>query len=370
MKAHEIDVTSGRVTVLWPLTLHHRTPPSDANLTDNIVDGFGGDLIDDFQHAAGNPERQARLWKPVEDPIEHIPRPQLAEGATEDQKRAHQAALVRWENESYAEAVYFHEFIQEFLFRVPNYEAPESSSNTTNRIPPFRLFRRTDIKKARVSFKDLTKEVGVERINLYLFRTGVAIFTMDLVVLETDELARKSGWSLAEFQDFHDQVRRAYAPYFDQMDAYPFKSFQGNLVVKKIAWLNENGDVLSGLNGETWEFDLNNETDHASIYAGRDGVRGKRYPPLFKHWRVLLSQLPLADYQKHRQPRSVKKGSKLPDSRWHHVVDERMPTLAAISLTGPENSKDRYNGIEEETLFDLRLLIRAERTSFLTMKGS
>lgn len=331
LPAGQIALTHGLVTLIWPLTLHMEHPPSKASIVEAATMGFAADLANKAAEAqqAGSAER---CWIPIADPLEHIARPARKAGEGEAGFRQR---LGSWENEAYAEAVYFHEFIQAFLYRQPREDEQ----------PPFRLFRRNDIHHARVRFAGgQEKRVDVERVNLYIFRTGVAVFTMDLVIPTSDQDTATSGWTLGEFQTFHDLVRRAYAPYFTMGEDH---RSNGHLVLDSIAWLGKDETPLRGPAGDEWTFRLNEELDEAPRYVGNETYKPSRYPPLFRHWRVLLTpDLPLADYSQHVTPSSVKASSET-NGRWHHVVDERMATLATVSVTDAKGGKSRYDAITD-----------------------
>lgn len=329
--ATSIAVKQGRITLIWPLTLHMKDPPKEGAVVENTAMGFAADLEKSFPNAKKSGETGS-CWVPVPDPIEHIAQPEREDDETET---AFQHRKMSWENDAYAEAVYFHEFIQAFLYRMP-----ECSDQA-----PFKLFRRSDIRHARFRFHKIhDKLVDIERINLYIFRTGVAVFTMDLVIPMTDEASATSGWTLAEFQTFHDLVRRAYAPYFSIENAH---RTNGGLVLDSVQWLDGDKRLMTGANGRGWIFDLAGELDAPPRYVGAGGHASRRYPPLFEHWRVLLSpDLPLADYCEHRTPNSIGDGSAAA-ARWHHVVDERMATLATVSVTDAEGGQGRYKQISD-----------------------
>lgn len=336
LPSSQILVRQGRVTLIWPLTLHMKEPPRTGSIVEATSMGFAADLAEKFQ-AARKAGRVDRCWVPVLDPMEHIARPERLAGESDNAFRIRQEI---WENEAYAEAVYFHEFIQAFLYREPDGKDE----------PPFRLFRRTDVRHARLRFnrmvdKAVDKTVDVERVNLYIFRTGVAVFTMDMIVPVTDGKSATSGWTLAEFQTFHDLVRRAYAPFFIMND--DGRRVNGSLVLDSIQWLDKDRHILCGPDGKGWTFDLRGDMEEAPRYVGSDRHKASRYPPLFRHWRVLLeTDLPLADYSPHRPPITVTDGSAAA-GRWHHVVDERMATLATVSVADSNGGSSRYRRISD-----------------------
>lgn len=348
LPAGRILLKHGRITLLWPLTLHMEHPPKQASFVEATAMGFAADLERKAEEALAT-GKGGRCWTEVTDPLEHIERPLPQDG--EDAKSFCQR-LGAWENEAYAEAVYFHEFIQAFLYRQP----------AAGEQPPFRLFRRTDIRHARVRFDKLTEKlVEIERVNLYIFRTGVAVFTMDMVIPMTDAASATSGWTLAEFQTFHDLVRRAYAPFFMMKNG---RRYNGSLVLESIEWLDGNKRLLCSPDGKGWSFDLNGELEEASRYVGSESLQPSRYPPLFRHWRVLLSpDLPLADYSPHVAPITATDAA-APKGRWHHVVDERMATLATVSVTDAKGGKGRYDRIGDGDMVRLCFADSSGRGAF------
>src|SRR5918999_2753201 len=99
----------------------------------------------------------------------------------------------------YAEFVYFHPFVQRFLYGRPGTD-PER---------PLHIYRRSDISRAKVVLKDDSKPVDldIKRIHLYLF-------DMEVAVLAVEVFARES-LALKTTENLLDQLRRAYPPYWE-----------------------------------------------------------------------------------------------------------------------------------------------------------
>jgi putative flippase GtrA len=336
LPATEIPVREARLLLFWPLVLHLDAPACDASTLAKAVETVANALN------ARQLEYET-AWAHEPDPIRHIAPPTEQ---TDDPR------YISWQNDAYAEALYFHEFVQRFLFR---------RQRTDGRDAPFHLFRRTDVDAMEISFgsgrSETTKTLAVERLNLYLFRTGAAILVTEL---RTPLADGESGWTLAEFQDFHDHVRRVYAPFFDSTA----KNARGpcSKVVKNVTWRG-GGAVLCRKRRdgrcEAGQWTLHDQASRQveQVLAGDDD--GRRLPPVFDHWRFLLDDaLVLAgDEGSRRVP------------RWHQVVDERMPSMATVSLTpvrdgkpdwDEERTRSNYDAVRDSDL--MRLCFADDRT--------
>ncbi|EJW09348.1 hypothetical protein A33M_1558 [Rhodovulum sp. PH10] len=342
LPATKIPVREARLLLMWPLVLHLDTPACDASTMAKAVETVANAL-------KARARKDATAWVHEPDPIRHIPPPTDQTG---DPK------YIRWQNDAYAEALYFHEFVQRFLFR---------RQRADGRDAPFHLFRRTDVDAMEITFgngpAETTRTLRVERLNLYLFRTGAAILVTELVTpLPTEGLDKgRSGWTLAEFQDFHDHVRRVYAPFFDSDAENARKACYK--VVKKVAW-HGRGAVLCRKRRdgrcEAGQWELHHQANrHVEQVLAGDGD-GRRLPPVFDHWRFLLDDaLVLAGDEGFRRV-----------PRWHQVVDERMPSMATVSLTpvrdgkpdwDDERTRGYYDAVRDSDL--MRLCFADDRTT-------
>lgn len=221
--------------------------------------------------------------------------------------------IGEWRAHCYAEGVYFHDFVQGFLFSPRETRKPDRDTGL-DRVP-FRLFRRSDITAVTVTLghwgkTDVTPRslrLTVERVNLYLFRTGAAI-----VVIETvyDRRDHDQKVYLSDVQNFHEQFRRAYIPFAqiqpDPDSAGPPSLEPPGLVVREVVWHTADGGPPPFLINKQTVADLidlyltNPERD-------RETDLRRRTPPLFEHWKWLLAdalplarpagQLPLGDAQ-------------------------------------------------------------------------
>lgn len=294
LPASEIPVALFRQIMLWPLALHPHPAGAD------VIRGEVTRVVD-LLTAAAVPDAP---WQPVDDPAAHIGPPPDGDQAG-------------WRAECYAEGVYFHEFVQGFLFSERTPRVVGAGSDDV----PFRLFRRSDIVAVDVTLGEWvdgrearTLHLEVERINLYLFRTGAAILVVETV---HDRNVAANDLMLDVAQDCHDQFRRVYVPFALQGRRPP------GLVVQSVVWHRKDD--------RPQPFDIDASAVTAMIDSYKPGPidpdtdLGKRTPPLFEHWNWLLpKELPLANAD-----RGIAPGQ----SYWRQVVDERMPTITTVSVT-------------------------------------
>ena len=208
----------------------------------------------------------------------------------------------------YAEFVYFHPFIQKFLYDCG---PPEKRS--------MRLLQRKDIEWAKVSLSHPglpeadALPLKVKRVSLYLFRTRVALLVMELALPEG-----AAPISLRDAEDLLDSLRRAYPPYWFSRRHDDHKGeVRGGHCPKSIEWLDAN-QIPIGKGADYLDRDLHVKT-----------VGGGHVPPVASHWKWLLE--PLTPF--------VTRDSA--NWQYKHVGDERMQTMAYLATDAPEEISDQ-----------------------------
>lgn len=187
---------------------------------------------------------------------------------------------------AYGEFVYFHPFVQRFLFSDdPGYS-------------PMQVWRRDDITGAAVSLRDSDQtvvELAVEQVRLFWFDLhdghGVGIMTL--------EVQARSPLPLGTVQNLLDQFRRVYPPYWEDGS--------GGRFPLQVVWSKEDGSKL----------DCGQEP-FAQFWNWADD---RRTYPVAKHWRSLLyGDVESAQgwFGKLRQ-----------------IEDERMPIMAWLAMDSP-----------------------------------
>ncbi len=153
----------------------------------------------------------------------------------------------------YAEFVYFHPFIRRFLY-----------GDAKSERPVLRIFKRTGIKKLHIVLREGQElEFDVDRIHLYVFDIEVAILVMEIS-------STNANTELSDIQDFLDQFRRAYPPYWDYAGAghspQTVKFFNNNNELRAEGLYNDPKDYLSFVLLEPFE-----PCGHSNV--NRDKVR-------------------------------------------------------------------------------------------------
>lgn len=191
----------------------------------------------------------------------------------------------------YEEFVYFHDFVQSLLYRQIDREETNAA--------PIRLYRRDDVKALDATVDGRLHRFQVGMLALHLFQAGTAIMTLELI----HEPGAGSGLALAEAQTVIDYLRRAYPGYWQDDGT--------------TAGLCPSDVVLMGAGG-------------APIGAGEpvggrvkatEWARERRVPRVFHWWRALLAPLRL-------------KGEDGHGPAWRHILDERLPLMTWLSLSG------------------------------------
>jgi hypothetical protein len=289
--AETIPVASARLTLLWPLAIQTPQPPVNGR---SVADA----VADCAARLARNKDGD---WTPESDLARHIER---------------RAGDEQWDYDVYAEGVYFHDFAQSFLF---------SSKNDDNAPQPLWLFRRRDVKRLDVTWGEKNEKQAafdVERVNLYLFRTGAAILVVELSL-------QAKGKTLADVEDLHDILRRAYHPY--GVVNTSGVAGMSHLVPRGVTWTWTDETRPAAV------FDTQGDLEEIPAKFGATGVSKRRHTPIFAHWRHLLAEdLPLQGYESECKSRSEKEGV------WRQVMDERMPTMLTLSVTAKDEPKNRF----------------------------
>lgn len=266
-----------RQILIWPLALAAGVETGfDHSISSAVAEQVRRLVSDD-----------AGPWKRVADPLFHI-RCELGEPAVCERQ------------EPYAEFVYFHDFVQRFLY-------PASDEHDAGK-SPLQILYRDDIGSLRITTSAGTAfELKVDRCNLYLFEMGVAVLAIE-VSLE----AASRKMDLRDAILIEDELRRVYAPYFHTEKS----EYVAGQVLRSVEVFGTDGKAL-----------LFNSNPH-SLSEALAHVESEREAPVFDHWKFLLGGLKLRGVRERVQP---VRGDEVP-IEWRHIVDERMPFLAYVRL--------------------------------------
>jgi hypothetical protein len=326
LPSHDIPVHGWREILVWPLALDRGEAGTAANegaaVADNVAKAIASDP----------------LWARIDDPLAHA-----APGGS----IAGDSDVA----EAFAEFVYFHDFIQRSMFTETR--DPASTKRTGS---PLYLFRRTNIRGARFTllhregegaarqvFRDVF-DFAVDRINLYLFRTGAAVLVVELewrvaegaVVLREGPLdsagdppagtaPQSRKLTLADVLTLRDRLRRAYAPFFEINAGSPP---QPGLAVERVSWTTNDGRQLG-------PFYTRRQWQEAMEMV--QAVANRR-PAVYEHWSELLPSALVP--QTHAPGQAA-----LQPAAWRHIVDERIPNLTWLSLSADDPADQLYRGV-------------------------
>jgi hypothetical protein len=194
------------------------------------------------------------------------------------------------ESTRYAEYVYFHPFVQRFLY----------GDGKTR--PALRLFTRNDIKGMRVGMSEQSVDLNVERVHLYL-DARVALLVVEVSAKEVP---------LELVEDLQDQIRRVYPPFF--------LSGRPGLCPDSVEWLDERSQPYG----------------RASDYADMNGYlrqfKADHVVPVAAHWQFLLEPL-----------EAFTPGKPQGTLAYKQIEDERMQAMSYLAVRSPfEITRDHF----------------------------
>ncbi|MGH8704520.1 MAG: CorA family divalent cation transporter [Burkholderiales bacterium] len=199
---------------------------------------------------------------------------------------------AQFQERHYGEFVTFLPYVQRFLYGEGKGRGTPASES------PIRVFRRSDVAKARLTFPGDEANPAlfeVAHVDLYFF------YDIDAVILVVEIHARDI--SLARAQETLYRFGRTYPTYWNEDGS-------GGHCVKRVEWLSAAGEVLA-----------------VSDYEKREKFLGAvcsyRAPAIAAHWEFLLKPLVLHH--------SDEKGP----IRYRQVEYHRMPLLGYLALDDP-----------------------------------
>lgn len=200
---------------------------------------------------------------------------------------------AEFQERHYREFVTFLPFVQRFLYgegRSNDLSADQFGQS------PLHVFRRTDIRKVLMMFKDgAVHHFSVAHIDLYFF------YDIDVVILAFE--IQGEDLPLKRAQDVLFRFGRAFPAQWDE-------DHTAASCMRKVAWLDERGEVLASSDYEQRKEYLS----HLGFY---------RAPKMAAHWEFLLSPLVLH----HSAGVGV--------IRYRQIEYHRMPIMAYLSVDDP-----------------------------------
>ena len=274
MASHEIDIRAFRQILFLPLTLS-LGEKDDKRTIACAVKGIADALASEDSR-----------WEEIKDHLNHL-------GSVTDAY-------------AYSEFVYFHPYIQQFLYDGPDAEAGDSKSKHR----ALRLFKRKQRGALDLKFlcndKLVSIQLPIDRLHLYLFDLGVAILVVELAPPNCPRVnsgsASEENFTLAHVLALQNAVRRLYPAYFKRAgDAWTTGEYPVSL---------------------RWSLAMDERPLWTSDWI--DAVAERRVNPIDPTWMRILDPLP------------IETDSKDKSRRWRQIVDERMPSMVFLAVEKPQ----------------------------------
>ena len=252
-------------------------------------------------------------------------RGRLLEGLAEKRRWRGYVAPIP-EEFAYEETIYFHPFVRDFLM---------GDGGTRKRDLNVRLLTRDDVKSVEVELSDRGRSkvrLGVQRVQLYLMKPCVGVLGVEL---------SGTGLRLGLLQDFQDQFRRIYPPFWIPTE----KS-------------NVNLPGLSPLT-VTWRGERDVQLCHVDTRLSKADctafTRAGGEPPVSDHWKFFFGELlplkaagevggeglhgpaipqPSAHDDAPKTAASKAVGDPL---RFQQILDDRIPCMSYFAVSEPES---------------------------------
>lgn len=227
---------------------------------------------------------------------------------------------------AYAEFVYFHAYIQDFL-----YDPDDKTEGGKGKKRALRLFERkhpgdlvveVNIDGWRLGQKGsvpVTLTLPIERIHLYLFELGVAILVVEVVTREsptknapvvTEGKKEDVPLSLAHAQALQNALRRLYPPYFFDEAG---KTYEAGKIPEYPARRIWNG----AKDAEVWK-----------PSQWREHVKKQRRNPIDPMWIAMLA------------PLTVEGTTQTDAPKWRQIIDERIPSMLFLGVRDASGVED------------------------------
>jgi len=206
----------------------------------------------------------------------------------------------------YSEIVYFHSYVRDFLYGGDGKPADKR---------PMRVFHRTDIHKLSVDLDAQRKyELVVNRLEAYLFETGVLLIVVDIAVpgLEAESVeGSEIKFSLKDALDLQNTLRMVF-PRRWSSDGKPSET------PLRAGWLNAAGKLIDGS-----EQNFMKKDEFTTI------VRQQAELPAAKHWQYLVKALPL-----YGDPSAAQRPNRLSIKQ---IEDQRVPSMTYLAVPNPRD---------------------------------
>ncbi|HSI21768.1 MAG TPA: hypothetical protein VK959_01985 [Methylophilaceae bacterium] len=200
------------------------------------------------------------------------------------------SAATQFSERRYREFVTFLPFAQRFLYG----ESVRGDADAAFGRSPIRVFSRSDIAQARVSYGDNPEPIllTVDHVDLYFF------YDIDVAILVVEVIGRKL--TLTQALNTMFRLGRAYPSHWES-------NGRGGHCARKVEWLNKQGEVLA-----------TSDYEHKELYL--KFVSEQRVPRVASHWDFLLRPL-VQHYSDEEGP-----------IRYREIEYQRMPLMNYLAF--------------------------------------
>lgn len=345
--SHTIELSQFRQILIWPLAL--ALHPDNLQKVRSDRRASIADMVHQLDLELG---AQSEHWQQVADLADHAGKPgrisKPPDRKAEETDADYSKALAKWQRvetrtdlaQNYGEFVYFYDFLQRTLF---------GNAKTA----PFKLWRRNGIDglwfELRLNAhgkrdRKVVYQADVRRFNLYTFSTGAAIVAVEIdfgphprVISDAPQFGGADRrMTLEDALTINDHLRRVYTPFFSVKQD---ESDEVNRVPLEFKWLRNTGERMepiafdSFVSGETerqtgplFEPEGLKATLRRVGLSKEDGLPAAdaRMAPVFDYWQRALRPVRFDEQSAGNNGQPI----------WRHVVDERLPLMSFIGLTG------------------------------------
>jgi len=224
----------------------------------------------------------------------------------------------------YAEFVYFHPFVREFLYtsrgdlQAYGDATPGKPQDAPNR--RMRIMERRDAKRLVVEYfhggQTHSVPLRIRQVQLYLFDTQTAIFVLKL------DNEGSPALNLPQVQILQDVVRQAYAPYWEVGEAPKFAGHCPERVTLEME--NPAKNVVCSYGGSS---DLGSK----AVTAHLENVLEHREPYTIETLQQLLQPL---------VPVGIRACSGKESLRYEQIEDHRIPIMSYFAVDDPRRISD------------------------------
>lgn len=241
----------------------------------------------------------------------------------------------------YAEWVFFHPFIRNFLYDSKSDRTQHSKNRHGGK--SVRILERKDMKSAELKvdyFTDSPQSVTlpIRDVQLYLFDTGIGVVAIRMT---RDSVNDTSPLTLKQVLDVQDKVRRLYAPYFDPKPGSGMTiagHCPDSMTLCRPAAASDQNKSMTASFGTHPTSAAADDSGRISCDEHIAFVQDECEPFTNPVWQELL--MPLTPIRVSSDAHNASHDPALPRLSYEHILDDRMPLLSYLAVDDPRRISD------------------------------